>query len=148
MGCYTITIMELQVQKLHPKAKIPSFAHDTDAGMDLCCVEEMTIAAGERAQIKTGIALAIPEGFVGLVWDKSGLAYKAGLTILGGVVDSGYTGEILILLQNTTANDYTFSAGDKITQILIQKVEHPEIVEVDSLQNSQRGNGGFGSTGI
>lgn len=140
--------MELQVQKLHPQANVPSFAHATDAGMDLYCLEDVVISAGGRTQIKTGIALGIPEGYVGLVWDKSGLANKAGLTVLGGVVDSGYTGEILILLQNTGTEDFSFNAGDKITQILIQKVEHPEIVEVDSLLETQRGEGGFGSTGI
>lgn len=140
--------MELQVQKLHPDAKIPSFAHDTDAGLDLCCIEDAVIPAGEHAQVRTGLALGIPVGYAGLVWDKSGLAHKAGITVLGGVVDAGYTGEILILLHNTGTRSHTFFAGDKITQILIQKVEHPQIVETDSLQESQRGSKGFGSTGI
>jgi len=140
--------MELHVQKLHPQAKLPSFAHDTDAGMDVYCLEDTIVHANSRAQIKTGIALGVPEGYVGLVWDKSGLAYKAGLTVLAGVVDAGYTGEILVILHNTSAEDYNFIAGDKITQILIQKVEHPSIVEVESLRESKRGTGGFGSTGI
>lgn len=140
--------MELHVQKLHENAKIPSFAHDADAGMDIYCLENVSIEAGQRVQIRTGIALGVPLGYVGLVWDKSGLAQKAGLTILGGVVDSGYTGEILILMHNTGDTDHFFSAGDKITQILIQKVEHPQIVEVPALQESVRGDKGFGSTGI
>lgn len=139
--------MQLQVQKLHKDAKLPSFAHDSDAGMDIYCLEDTVIKAGERAQIKTGIALGVPEGFVGLVWDKSGLALKAGLMVLGGVVDAGYTGEILILLHNTGNQDYAFCSGDKITQILIQKVEHAEVVEVDMLQDTTRGVSGFGSTG-
>lgn len=140
--------MQLQVQKLHPQAKLPSFAHDADAGMDMYCLEDVVVKANSRAQIKTGIALGIEKGYVGLVWDKSGLASKAGLTIIGGVVDAGYTGEILILMHNISDTDYKFTAGHKITQILIQKVEHPELVEVESLQESVRGAEGFGSTGI
>lgn len=140
--------MELHIQKLHPDAKIPTFAHDADAGMDVYALERCTIKAGERAQVRTGIALCVQEGYVGLVWDKSGLAHTAGITILGGVIDAGYTGEVLILLHNTGSSDHTFTAGDKITQILIQKVEHPNIIEVDSLPDSKRGSGGFGSTGI
>lgn len=140
--------MELLVQKLHPDAKVPTFAYETDAGMDLYTIEDVVLKAGARAQIKTGIALSIPEGYVGLVWDKSGLSLKNGITTLAGVVDSGYHGEILIVLHNTSTDDYSFSAGDKITQMLIQKIEHPIIVEVGSLQNSDRGAHGFGSSGI
>lgn len=115
--------------------------------MDLYSLENVLINAGQRAQLRTGVALGIPDGYVGLVWDKSGLANKAGITVLGGVVDAGYTGEILILLHNTSGTGHLFAAGDKITQILIQKVEHPTVVEVDSLEESARGTNGFGSTG-
>lgn len=140
--------MELPVQKLHPDAKLPNFAHEHDAGMDLYALEETTIPAGTHAQVRTGIAAAIPPGYAGLIWDKSGLASKNGITVLGGVVDSGYTGELLILLHNISAVDHTFQQGDKITQMLIQKVEHPDIVEVQELQQTQRGEKGFGSSGI
>lgn len=139
--------MELQVQKLHPDAKLPTFAHDTDAGMDLYTTQAVTIEPGERVQIATGIALAIPDGYVGLIWDKSGISHKAGLKTFGGVVDAGYRGEIFVGLLNTSSTAHSFSVGDKITQILIQKVEHPTITEVASLDDTQRGSGAFGSTG-
>lgn len=140
--------MELQVQKLHPDAKLPSFAHDTDAGMDLYCLEAVTLLQGERAQVKTGIAVGIPEGFVGLIWDKSGVSHKRGVKTLGGVVDCGYTGEVYVGVYNTDTQAQTFNAGDKIAQLLIQKIEQPRIVEVTSLQESPRGADAFGSTGI
>lgn len=139
--------MELPVQKLHPDAKLPSFAHSTDAGMDLYCVEKITLQPGERAQIKTGIALSVPLGYVGLIWDKSGISHKRGLKTLGGVIDHGYTGEVFVGIYNTDTEPQVFEVGDKVAQILIQKFEHPEIVEVYSLQESERGARGIGSTG-
>lgn len=139
--------MELHVQKLDPHAKLPSFAHDTDAGMDLYCLEEITLVPGERKQVKTGVALGIPEGYVGLIWDKSGVSHKRGLKTLGGVIDHGYTGEVVIGMYNTGTEPQTFEVGDKVAQILVQKFEHPEIVEVASLQESERGSNAFGSTG-
>ena len=140
--------MQLSVQKLHMNAVLPTFAHDSDAGMDLYCCEEITLAPESRLQVKTGIAIAIPVGYVGLVWDKSGLSHKSGLKILGGVIDAGYRGEVLIGLVNLGQESHTFKVGDKVAQLLIQKVEHPEIVEVLSLEETERGEGGFGSTGI
>jgi len=139
--------MELPVVKLHPEAKLPAFAHTPDAGMDLYCVEDTTIPAGSWKEVHTGIAVGIKEGYVGLIWDKSGLARKHGITVLGGVVDAGYTGELMILLHNISAEDHHFSKGDKITQMLIQKVEHPHLIEVSELSQTQRGTEGFGSTG-
>jgi len=140
--------MELQVQKLHLDAKLPSFAHDADAGMDLYCAEEITIEPGQRAQVRTGLAIAIPEGYVGLVWDKSGISHKLGMKTLGGVMDSGYTGEWLIGLCNVSDASHTFAVGDKVAQFLVQKIERLDVVEVDALKASARGAGGFGSTGI
>jgi len=140
--------MELLVQKLHEQAKLPTFAHDTDAGMDVYCCEEIMIEQGARVQVRTGIAIAIPAGFVGLAWDKSGLSHKSGLKTLGGVIDADYRGELLIGLVNTGSESYTFKVGDKVAQLLIQKVEHPDIVEVTSLESTVRGVKGFGSTGI
>ena len=140
--------MKLQVLRLTNAAQIPQFAHDTDAGMDICADEEITIQAGERVQIKTGIAVAIPEGYVGLVWDKSGLSHRIGLKTLGGVIDAGYRGEILVGMVNLSDTAHTFSVGDKIAQMLIQKVEHPDIEEVFTLDETVRGAKGFGSTGV
>jgi dUTP pyrophosphatase len=140
--------MQLQVQLLHKDAKLPTFAHDSDAGMDLFSVEEITIKPGQRAQVSVGIALAIPVGSVGLIWDKSGISHKAGLKTLGGVIDSGYRGEVVVGFVNTSDSPHSFAVGDKVAQLLIQKVEHPSVQEVDILNETQRGKGAFGSTGI
>lgn len=139
--------MKLLIKKLHPDAKVPTFAHATDAGLDLCAVEPVTLAPGERKSIATGIAMAIPEGYVGLVWDKSGIAHKGGLKTLGGVIDAGYRGEIFVGLHNLADVPYTFELGNKVAQILIQKIEQPELVEVDELPEADRGEKAFGSTG-
>lgn len=139
--------MKLLIKKLHPDAKVPSFAHATDAGLDLCALEEVTLAPGQRASLRTGIAFAIPDGHVGLVWDKSGIAHKGGLKVLGGVIDAGYRGEIFVGLLNTSDVPYTFEVGNKIAQILIQAIVQPELVEADELPEADRGNKAFGSTG-
>lgn len=139
--------MELRIKKLHPEAKIPTYAHPDDAGFDLYAIENETIKKGGRALVGTGIAIEIPDGYVGLVWDKSGLSSKHGLKTLGGVVDAGYRGEIKIGLMNLGESDYSIEAGNKIAQMLIQKVEHAEIKEVEELSDTMRGAGGFGSTG-
>ena len=97
--------------------------------------------------VRTGIAAQIPEGYVGLVWDKSGIAIKEGIKTLGGVIDSGYRGEILVGMINLGDKDYVFETGHKLAQLLIQKVEHIEVVEVRELSETPRGKGGFGSTG-
>lgn len=115
--------------------------------MDLCAAEAVTILPSERVQVKTGIAMAIPEGYVGLVWDKSGLSHKSGLKTMGGVVDAGYRGEVLVGIVNMGEIPHTFSVGDKVAQMLIQKVEHPTLVEVSELDATVRGERGFGSTG-
>jgi dUTP pyrophosphatase len=139
--------MEIKIKKSHLDATIPTFAHDTDAGMDLFSSVECTVEAGEAGQIPTGIMVQIPNGYVGLIWDKSGLSHKAGLKTLGGVIDAGYRGELLIGILNTSSVPYTFTRGQKVAQMLIQKVEHPEIVEVAELDETDRGSGAFGSTG-
>lgn len=139
--------MQLKIKKIHPEAVLPTFAHPADAGMDLYAVETVTIESGERVQIKTGIAMAIPMGFVGLIWDKSGVSQKFGLKTFGGVIDSGYRGEVLIGLLNTSPENFTFEAGQKVAQMLIQKIEHPNILEVMELDETDRGEGAFGSSG-
>lgn len=139
--------MELKIQKLHQNAQVPTYAHDGDAGMDLYAVEKVTVVPMERAQIPIGIALEIPNGYVGLVWDKSGLSHKHGIKTLGGVIDAGYRGEVQVGVVNLGHESYTFEAGHKVAQLLIQKVEHPHIVEVETLSDTSRGDGAFGSTG-
>ncbi|MDO8603860.1 MAG: dUTP diphosphatase [bacterium] len=140
--------MELKIKKLHPKAKIPTYAHADDAGFDLCSVEKVTIPSGGRVLIGTGIAMEILDGYAGFVWDKSGLSNTHGLKILGGVMDAGYRGEIKIGLVNLGESNYTIEAGHKVAQVVIQKVEHAEIKEVSELSDTVRGHGGFGSTGM
>jgi dUTP pyrophosphatase len=139
--------LTIKIKKLSPDAIIPSYAHPGDAGMDLFSLETVTVKKGERAKIGTGIAIELPEGCVSLIWDKSGLATKHGLTNLGGVIDSGYRGEYFVTLLNIGEEDYTIEKGHKIAQLLIQRVEHPTIVEATELSDSSRGAGGFGSTG-
>ncbi len=139
--------MILKVKKLHPEAKLPIFAHPGDAGMDLFAFEDVEVPSGRSAKIRVGISLEIPEGYVGLCWDKSGLSMNHGIKVLGGVIDSGFRGELVVAVFNLGPENYTFHKGDKVMQILIQKVENPEIVEAEELSDSARGENGFGSTG-
>ena len=140
--------MKLEVKKVDPRAKLPTYERQGDAGLDFYALEAFTVPAGKRTGgIRTGIALAIPEGYVGLFWDKSGLAATHGLKVMAGVIDSGYRGELLLTLFNTSDTDYRFKAGDKVMQLLIQRVERVELEEVQELPVSERGEGGFGSTG-
>ncbi len=142
-----ILTMEIKIKKLHSVAKIPEYAHSTDAGLDIFSIEKVVIFPGVRVLISTGIAMEIPHGFVGLIWDKSGVATKHGLKTLAGVVDAGYRGEIKVGLINLSTTDYSIEIGDKIAQMLIQKVEHVTIQEVLELSDTPRGVGAFGSTG-
>jgi dUTP pyrophosphatase len=127
---------------------LPKYAHTNDAGMDLFSIEDKILESGERFVCGTGIALAISEGYVGLIWDKSGVAAKGGIKTMGGVVDSSYRGEVGVVLKNLSKEKYEIKKGEKIAQMLIQKVENPEIEEVSDLENTERGEGGFGSTGL
>jgi len=139
--------MQLKVKKLHSDAVMPKYATKDDAGMDLFAIEDVTVEPMERAQIGTGIAMEIPEGYVGLIWDKSGLSHKFGIKTLGGVIDSGYRGEIKVGVVNLGKEKYVFEKGHKVAQMVIQKKETPELVEAEELNDSERGIGGFGSTG-
>jgi len=139
--------MKLFIKKVSPEAVVPSFAHATDAGLDLCTTIDVSIKPGQRFSVPTGIALQIPAGYVGLIWDKSGVSQKGGLKTLGGVIDAGYRGEIFVGLFNTSGEVFSFTPGQKIAQILIQKIEQPELVVVAELEDSARGEGAFGSTG-
>lgn len=139
--------MVLKVKKLSPDATLPSYAHTWDAGMDLYANETVTIAPGEIGRIKSGVAVEIPDGFVGLCWDKSGLSMNSGIKVLAGVIDSGFRGELVFGVINLGKTPHTFEKGHKVMQMLVQPVEHMEIVESEELSGSDRGEKGFGSTG-
>ena len=129
---------------------VPAYAHPGDAGADLISSETLELAPGERALVGTGTAVALPDGYVGLVVPRSGLAAKHGLTIVNtpGILDAGYRGEIKIILLNTDRSEpYTITAGDRIAQLVIMPVSRARFVPVERLPGSHRGEGGFGSTG-
>lgn len=139
--------MEIKVKKLDKDAKLPTYATEDDAGMDFYALMDTTILPLERKQVRTGISLEIPKGYVGLVWDKSGVSYIKGQIKTSGVIDSGYRGEICIVMINLTQNPYTFKKGEKVAQMIIQEKVTAKLVEVEELSESERGEGGFGSTG-
>ncbi len=139
--------MKIAVKKMVPEARIPVYHHQGDAGMDLFSCVQMVIKPGETAAVPTGLQMAIPFGYVGLIWDKSGIALK-GIHRLAGVVDAGYRGEVKVVLTNLGQEPFEITPGMKIAQMLVQPVESPEIVEVDELDKTSRGEGGFGSTGL
>lgn len=139
--------MKLNVKRLVPDAKLPSRAQHDDAGLDLFAAEEYVLASGQREMIKTGIAIAIPSGYVGLIWDKSGIAAKTGVKTMGGVVDAQYRGEVMVIATNLGTEPYVIEKGSKIAQLLVQKAEFPEICETEELDDTLRGKDGFGSTG-
>jgi len=140
-------IMIIKIKKLNPEAKLPIYAHPGDAGMDFFALAETEIKPGEVIRVKTGIALELPIGYVGLIWDKSGLAANHGLKTMAGVLDAGYRGELQIVVTNLSKEIYSIKKHDKVAQMLIQKIESPELIEVDELSDTSRGEGGFGSTG-
>jgi dUTP pyrophosphatase len=128
---------------------VPKYAKDGDAGADLTSSEYVEIPGGTRKLVKTGIKIAIPYGYVGLVHPRSGLALKNGITVLNtpGTIDSGYRGEVGVVLLNTSGERFTVNIGDRIAQLVVQKVETAEFEIVDALSDTDRGEGGFGSTG-
>lgn len=133
--------------KLQPGATLPKHGHDADAGWDLCAKEDFIVPAGGHAVHDTGVHMAIPEGYCGLLVSKSGLNVKHSLTSTG-LVDAGYTGPIIVkLYSEDTGRDYMFKAGDKISQIVILPIPKVELEVVAELDESERGSGGFGSTG-
>jgi dUTP pyrophosphatase len=138
------------VRRLDERALLPTRAHPSDAGLDLYALEEAVLAPGERASIGTGIAVEIAEGQAGLVLPRSGLAARHGISLVNapGLIDSGYRGEIRVLLLNTDREaPFTVSPGERIAQLVLMRVETPEVVEVQELARSDRGAGGFGSSG-
>jgi len=140
----------LRVRRLDDRALLPTRAYPGDAGLDLYALEQATLAPGERASVGTGIAIEIPDGQAGLVLPRSGLAARHGIAIVNapGLIDSGYRGEVRVLLLNTDREQtFTIAGGDRIAQLVLVRIETPEVVEVDELAVSERGAGGFGSSG-
>lgn len=137
----------IKFKRLHPDARIPSYAHPGDAGLDLYASDNYEIEPLGLVPISTGVATEIPDGYVGLIWDKSGLAIKNGLKVMGGVIDSGYRGEIVVGLANLSKEKFIMNKGEKVAQLIIQKVESAEVEIADNLPESERGKKGFGSSG-
>ncbi len=140
----------LRVRRLHPDATLPTRAYEGDAGLDLRALEALTLEPGERASVRTGIAVEIPHGQAGLVLARSGLAARHGIALVNapGLIDAGYRGEIQVLLLNTDRRTaFSIRPGDRIAQLVLVSVETPEVTEVQELALSERGLGGFGSSG-
>ena len=139
----------VEVRRLDPAAALPAYAHPGDAGADLVTTVDVQLAPGERVLVPTGLAIALPPGYVGLVHPRSGLALRLGLSIVNtpGTVDAGYRGEVKVLLVNTDATEtVALARGDRIAQLVVQEVSHARFVEVDTLPDADRGDGGYGST--
>lgn len=139
--------LTLKVEKISPRSKLPTRAYEHDAGLDFYSADYYTLEPGNRVDVHTGIKIAIPAGCAGLIWDKSGVA-KNGIHAIGGVIDAGYRGEIIINLINLGQDIYHIAPGQKVAQLLIQKVENPEIAESKLSDNTDRGSGRFGSSGM
>jgi len=142
--------VEVLITRLDPDLPLPRYAKGGDAGADIVSRIDITLAPGERALVPTGIAIALPDGYVALVHPRSGLAIKHGVTMVNapGTVDAGFRGELqIILINHDTSESVSFKRGDRIAQLVIQKVERADFIEVRDLPGSGRGTGGFGSTG-
>ena len=139
----------LEARLLHPLARAPERARAGDAGYDLRCVEGFSLAPGDRAVVGTGVAIALPDGVAGLVVPRSGLAARCGLSVVNGpgLIDPGYRGEIRVVLVNLGSETFSAEAGDRIAQLLLVPFWAPELRVVDELPDSERGEGGFGSSG-
>jgi len=143
--------MKIKVEKINQDVKLPKYQHrGEDAGLDLHAAEDVVIKSGEYELIKTGLKIAVPEGYAGFVYPRSGLALKHGITVLNadGVIDSGYRGEVGVILINHSPEDFKINFNDRIAQLIIQRVNIIEWEMVDDLSKSSRGAGGFGHTGI
>jgi dUTP pyrophosphatase len=141
---------DVLIRRLDPEVPLPAYAHPGDAGADLSAAEDVELGPGERALVRTGIAIALPAGYAAFVHPRSGLAARYGVTIVNapGTVDAGYRGEIKVTLLNTDReHPVSFKRGDRIAQLVIQRVERAVFHQVDELPGSARGDGGFGSTG-
>jgi dUTP pyrophosphatase len=144
-------MIDLKIKLLDKSLPVPVYAHKTDAGIDLYSAISCVLKPYERKMIPSGIKLSIPEGYAGFVLPRSGLAIKNGISLVNspGLIDSGYRGEICVIMINLDKEkDFTINKGDKMCQLVIKKIEHANLIEVEELDDSDRGEGGFGSTGI
>jgi dUTP pyrophosphatase len=139
----------VEIEIIAEEGMLPIYAREGDAGADLRSNEDIEILANQQVLVKTGVRLGLPDGYVGLVCSRSGLALKSGVFVLNapGVVDSGYRGEVGVILKNSGSSTFFVKKGDRIAQLMIQKFESPKFVEVETLDVTERGEGGFGSTG-
>jgi dUTP pyrophosphatase len=145
-----VSQLDVLITRLDPAVPVPGYARHGDAGADLCAAEDIDLAPGERALVRTGIAIALPEGYAGFVHPRSGLAARHGITLVNapGTIDAGYRGEIKVILLNTDlARAVSLRRGDRIAQLVVQRVENVTFREVPALPESARGDNGFGSTG-
>lgn len=139
------------LRRLDPDLPLPRYAHPGDAGVDLVATADLVLGPGDRAQVGTGVAIALPDGYAAFVHPRSGLAWRAGLGIVNapGTVDAGYRGEIIVVLVNHDLREAVhIRRGDRVAQLVVQRVEQARFVEVDTLPGSARGTGGYGSTGV
>ena len=142
--------LDVLITRLDPAVPMPGYARHGDAGADLCAAEDIDLAPGERALVRTGVAIALPEGYAGFVHPRSGLAARHGITLVNapGTIDAGYRGEIKVILLNTDlVRAVSLRRGDRIAQLVVQRVENVTFREVPALPESARGDNGFGSTG-
>lgn len=139
----------MEIEIIAEEGMLPIYAREGDAGADLRSNEDIEILANQQVLVKTGVRLGLPDGYVGLVCSRSGLALKSGVFVLNapGVVDSGYRGEVGVILKNSGSSTFSVKKGDRIAQLMIQKFESPKFIEVETLDVTERGEGGFGSTG-
>lgn len=135
------------IKLLTEKAKKPTKANKTDAGFDLYSLDNIVVPNQSRQVIRTGVSLEMPDNLAGLIWPRSGLAVKQGIDVLAGVIDAGYRGEIMVCLYNTSKHDVNIEQGDRIAQIIFQEVPEISMFLSESLNESDRGDGGFGSSG-
>lgn len=142
--------MTLEFKRIHPDAVLPGYAKPGDAGMDLRSVDELSVPPRSRALVRTGLVMALPPGYEAQVRPRSGLALKSGITVLNtpGTIDSGYRGEVGVILFNTTDEPFAVRKGDRIAQLVVASVVEAQVAEVAELGETERGAGGFGSTGV
>ena len=142
--------MVLSFKRIHPDAGMPAYAHPSDAGMDVCSTRSLVIPVGKRALVPTGLVVNLPAGYEAQVRPRSGLALKHGVTVLNapGTIDAGYRGEIGVILANFGETDFEIKTGDRIAQLVIAPVTQPTVVEATEVDETDRGAGGFGSTGV
>jgi len=145
---YISSMLKVNIKKLDPGVELPTYSREGDAAMDIRSNEDCVLKINERKTLKTGLCFEIPEGYAGLVWDRGGMAANHGIHTMAGVLDANYRGELMIVLKNLSEEDFKIEKGDRIAQMLVQKVEICNFVEVESLSETERGEGRFSSSGV